>query len=100
HIDPFMSLVAVIPAMFIVGVALEKLLIDPILKAPERNQILLTEGLSIVLINTALLLFTANYLTMTTSYAGATLRLGGVSVSEPQFAAFGIACVITAALYV
>jgi branched-chain amino acid transport system permease protein len=87
------------PAMFLVGVAIEKLLIEPVLKAPERNQILLTEGLSIVLINTALLLFTANYLTMTTSYAGATARLGGVSVSKPQLGAFAIACVITAALY-
>ncbi|HEV8484749.1 MAG TPA: ABC transporter substrate-binding protein [Blastocatellia bacterium] len=99
HIDPFLSLVVVMPAMFLVGVAIEKLLIEPVLKAPERNQILLTEGLSIVLINTALLLFTANYLTMTTSYAGATARLGGVSVSKPQLGAFAIACVITAALY-
>jgi branched-chain amino acid transport system permease protein len=99
HMDPFLSLVVVMPAMFVVGVAIEKLLIDPVLKAPERNQILLTEGLSIVLINTALLLFTANYLTMTTGYAGATVRLGGVSVSKPQLGAFAIACVITAALY-
>src|SRR6185295_7625168 len=99
HIDPFLSLVVVMPAMFVVGVAIEKLLIEPVLKAPERNQILLTEGLSIVLINTALLLFTANYLTMTTSYAGATVRLGGVSVSKPQLGAFAIAFVITAALY-
>ncbi|HWC78174.1 MAG TPA: branched-chain amino acid ABC transporter permease, partial [Blastocatellia bacterium] len=32
-------------------------------------------------------------------YAGATVRLGGVSVSKPQLAAFGIAFAITAALY-
>jgi branched-chain amino acid transport system permease protein len=99
RIDPFLSLVVVMPAMFVVGMVLEKVFIAPILKAPERNQILLTEGISIVLINTALLLFTANYLTMTTSYAGATVRLGGVSVSKPQLAAFGIAFAITAALY-
>jgi hypothetical protein len=37
HIDPFVSLVVVMPAMFIVGVAIEKLLIEPVLKAPERN---------------------------------------------------------------
>jgi branched-subunit amino acid ABC-type transport system permease component/ABC-type branched-subunit amino acid transport system substrate-binding protein len=99
RIDPFLSLVVIMPAMFLIGGVIEKLFINPILKAPERNQILLTEGISIVLINTALLLFTANYLTMTTSYAGATVRLGGVSVSKPQLAAFGIAFVITVALY-
>jgi branched-chain amino acid transport system permease protein len=100
HVDPFLSLALVMPAMFVVGAAIEKTLILPVLKAPERNQILLTEGISIVLINTALLLFTANYLTMTTGYAGATVQLGGVSVSLPQLAAFAIAFGITAGLYV
>ena len=100
HIDPFLSLVVVMPGMFFAGVILQKTLIAPVLRAPERNQILLTEGISIVLINTALLLFTSNYLTMTTSYAGATLHLGGVSLSKPQMAAFAIAVVITAGLYV
>lgn len=99
HIDPFVSLVVVMPAMFVVGVIIQKTLIAPVLGAPELNQILLTEGISIVLINTALLLFTSNYLTMTTSYAGATLHLGGVSVSKPQMAAFLIAIAITAADY-
>ncbi len=100
RIDPFLSLVVVMPGMFVAGVILQKTLIAPVLRAPELNQILLTEGISIVLINTALLLFTSNYLTMTTSYAGATFHLGGVSVSKPQMAAFAIAVVITGAVYV
>ena len=100
HIDPFLSLVVVMPGMFVAGVILQKTLIAPVLRAPELNQILLTEGISIVLINTALLLFTSNYLTMTTSYAGATFHLGGVSVSKPQLATFAIAVVITGAVYV
>jgi branched-chain amino acid transport system permease protein len=99
HIDPFLSLVIVMPGMFVAGVILQKTLIAPVLRAPELNQILLTEGISIVLINTALLLFTSNYLTMTTSYAGATFHLGGVSVSKPQMAAFAIAVIITGAVY-
>lgn len=99
HIDPFLSLLVVMPAMFVAGVIIQKTLIAPVLGAPELNQILLTEGISIVLINTALLLFTSNYLTMTTSYAGATFHLGGISLSKPQMAAFGIAIVITAADY-
>ena len=100
HIDPFLSLLFVMPAMFVAGVILQKTLIAPVLGAPELNQILLTEGISIVLINTALLLFTSNYLTMTTGYAGATFHLGGVSVSKPQMAAFAIAVAITGAVYV
>jgi len=100
QIDPFLSLLVVMPAMFVAGVIIQKTLIAPVLGAPELNQILLTEGISIVLINTALLLFTSNYLTMTTSYAGATFHLGGVSLSKPQIAAFSIAVVITALVYV
>jgi branched-chain amino acid transport system permease protein len=99
HIDPFLAIFIVMPGMFVVGVVIEKLFIHPVLKAPERNQVLLTEGLSITLINLALYFFTANYLTMTTSYAGATVWLGPVSVSLPQLGAFGIALLITAALY-
>lgn len=100
HVDPFLSLLVVMPAMFVAGVIFQKTLIAPVLGAPEMNQILLTEGISIVLINTALLLFTSNYLTMTTGYAGATFQLGGVSLSKPQIAAFSIAVVITAVVYV
>jgi branched-chain amino acid transport system permease protein len=99
HIDPFLSLVVVIPAMFVAGILIQRTVIAPVLGAPELNQILLTEGISIVLINTALLLFTSNYLTMSTSYAGATFHLGGVSLSKPQMAAFAIAVVITSAVY-
>ena len=99
RIDPFLSLLVVMPGMFVAGVALQKTLIAPVLRAPELNQILLTEGISIVLINTALLLFTSNYLTMTTTYAGAAFHLGGVSLSKPQMAAFAIAIVITGSVY-
>jgi branched-subunit amino acid ABC-type transport system permease component/ABC-type branched-subunit amino acid transport system substrate-binding protein len=99
HIDPFLSLIIVMPAMFIVGAAIQKIFIAPALGAPELNQILLTEGISIVLINAALLIFTANYLTMSTSYAGAAFQLGGVSLSKPQMAAFALAIIITGAVY-
>jgi branched-subunit amino acid ABC-type transport system permease component/ABC-type branched-subunit amino acid transport system substrate-binding protein len=99
RVDPFLSLLIVMPAMFLAGALIQKTLIEPVLDAAELNQILLTEGLSILLINVALLAFTANYLTMTTSYAGATARVGGVSLSLPQAAAFAIAFVITAAVY-
>jgi len=44
HIDPFLSLVVVMPGMFVAGVILQKTLIAPVLRAPELNQILLTEG--------------------------------------------------------
>ncbi|HEY7546475.1 MAG TPA: ABC transporter substrate-binding protein [Blastocatellia bacterium] len=100
HIDPFLSLALVMPAMFAVGVGLQKVFIAPVLKAPELNQLLLTEGVSILMVNIALLAFTGNYLTMTTSYAGATAQLGGVSVSLPQTAAFAIALGLTGAFYI
>lgn len=99
HIDPFLSLLLVMPAMFLFGTLIQRLLIAPVLKAPELNQLLLTEGISIVLINAALVAFTANYLTLTTSYASSTVRLGGVSVSLPQLGAFGVALIITGLLY-
>jgi branched-subunit amino acid ABC-type transport system permease component/ABC-type branched-subunit amino acid transport system substrate-binding protein len=99
HIDPFISVLIVVPGMFTIGAALYRLLIAPVLGAPELNQLLLTEGISIVLINSALLAFTANYLTLTTSYASATAKFGGVSFSLPQLGASGVALAMTASLY-
>lgn len=110
HIDPYVSLLIVCPAMFLFGVAIQKFLITPVMEAESilpENQVLLTVGIGLVLSNLALLLFTANYRSVPVSYASKTiywdLKLGGqtiaLSVSVPFLAAFGIAVLLGAALF-
>jgi branched-chain amino acid transport system permease protein len=109
-IDPYVSLLIVFPFMFVLGVAIQKFLISPVMKADSvlpQNQVLLTVGLGLVLSNLALLLFTANYRSVPVSYASKTIywdiELGGqpiaLSFSFPFLAAFGIAMALGTLLF-
>ena len=98
-IDPFLSIVIVIPVMFLFGVLLQRVLIQRVLDALPQNQILLTIGLGLILSNTVMLIFTADYKILSTSYSSGSVMLAGISVSEPLFVSFLITAAITAALY-
>jgi len=109
-IDPYVSLLIVIPVLFLLGAMLQKWLIAPVMEAESilpENQVLLTVGIGLVLSNLALLAFTADYRSVPVSYASKTIywdvRSGGqtisLSFSFPMLVAFGIALVLGAALF-
>ena len=98
-VDPFVSVVVTIPAMFLFGALLQKGLINRILGALPQNQILLTIGLGLVMSNSVMLAFTSDYKILTTSYSSSSFRLGGISVSQPLAVSFAITAAITGALY-
>src|SRR6202044_2576747 len=62
--DPLASLIVAMPILFVVGVLLQHFLIRRALGLGDMPQIFLTFALSLLLINVALLLFTANYRTV------------------------------------
>src|SRR5262249_45851978 len=110
RVDPYVSLVLVLPVMFALGLAIQRWLLAPVLKAESvlpENQVLLTVGLGLVLSNLALLLFSPDYRSVPVSYAGKTLywdvHVGGqtisLSFSVPFLAAFGIALALGAGLF-
>jgi branched-chain amino acid transport system permease protein len=99
NVDPFMSIVVGIPLMFLFGAFLQKILINRVLGALPQNQILLTIGLGLILSNSAMLIFTSDYQILTTSYSSSSVKLGGLSISQPLAVSFLITAVITAALY-
>jgi len=98
-IDPFLSIVIIIPVMFLFGVLLQRVLIQRVLDALPQNQILLTIGLGLILSNTVMLVFTSDYKILSTSYSSGSVMLGGISISQPLFVSFLITAVITGALY-
>jgi len=110
NMDPYVSILVVFPAMFLLGVLLQKYLIAPVMEVESilpENQVLLTVGIGLVLANLALLLFSANYRSVPVSYASKTiywdLTAGGqtisLSFSVPMIGAFAIALVLGAALF-
>jgi branched-chain amino acid transport system permease protein len=98
-IDPFLSIVIVIPLMFLFGVVLQKLFINRILGSLPQNQILLTIGLGLVMSNAVMLAFTSDYKILSTTYSSSSVTVLGISISTPLLVSFGITAVITAALY-
>jgi|SRR5579872_2947544 len=99
-IDPLVSLVIVMPVMFVVGMVFQHVLIRRVLSLGDMPQIFLTFALSVLLMNLALLLFTANYRTVQTPYTDASFHIGGVYISVAKLIAFILAMVFSGALTV
>jgi branched-chain amino acid transport system permease protein len=109
-IDPYVSILLVFPALFVLGAFLQTFLVAPVMEAESilpENQVLLTVGIGLVLSNLALLAFTADYRSVPVSYAGKTIywdvNLGGqmvsLSFSVPMVVAFGITLLLGSALF-
>jgi branched-chain amino acid transport system permease protein len=98
-IDPFLSVVITMPALFLLGALLQRGLINRVLDALPQNQILLTIGIGLVLSNVAMLVFTSDYRILSTSYSSSSVGLGIIRLSTPLLYCFLITAVITAVLY-
>jgi branched-chain amino acid transport system permease protein len=98
-IDPYLSLLFSIPFLFFFGLLIERFLIDKVLDAPEHNQLLLTLGISLVIENLALFLWSPNFRTIDVPYATKAATIGTVMISLPKVIAFLFAMLLTGVLY-
>jgi branched-chain amino acid transport system permease protein len=99
-IDPLASLVISMPVLFVIGVLLQYFLLRRVLALGDMPQIFLTFALSLLLVNVALLLFTANYRTVQTSYSETAVHLGELYVPMAKLIAFAVAMVLSGLLWV
>jgi branched-chain amino acid transport system permease protein len=99
-IDPYLSMLIILPVFFLIGIVVQRITIQPILNAPPLNQIFMTVGLSMVLQNAALFIWTADYRTLKTSYSALTLKAAGLIISFPRLVAFLLAMALIAALLI
>ncbi len=97
-IDPYMALVVVVPAMFALGYALQRGIINRASHGKDENILLVTLGLSIVLENLALLLFRSDTRTIDTAYTLSTVEIGPAFIALPKLVAFAGALVTAAVL--
>ncbi len=98
-IDPFLSIIIWIPVAFLIGVFIYRFLLKNIVPAGELNTLLYTAGLSLFIANLVLLIGTGDYRTIKLKYAIMPLRPFGIAVPIPLAIAFGMAILITIALY-
>ncbi|MGC1403049.1 MAG: branched-chain amino acid ABC transporter permease [Thermodesulfobacteriota bacterium] len=98
-LNPYLSLIIGIPLMFLAGMAIDQLIIRPLREAPAYMQVFATVGLSIVLLNLALFLFSGDYQSIHMPFAEKTLHLGVLSLSYAKLVIFFSAILVSIALY-
>jgi branched-chain amino acid transport system permease protein len=103
-IDPYVALPLMVPAMFVLGYAMQRMVINRASHGKDENILLVTLGLSIVMENFALLFFKSDTRTIETAYTLTTVAIGPeaaqVMVSLPKLVAFAGALVVSALLIV
>jgi branched-chain amino acid transport system permease protein len=103
-VDPYVALPFMVPAMFVLGYGMQRLIINRASHGKDENILLVTLGLSIVMENLALLFFKSDTRTIDTSYTLSTVAIGPataqVMVSVPKLVAFAGALVVSALLIV
>jgi branched-chain amino acid transport system permease protein len=99
HLDPYLSLVVVAPAGFLLGAFVERVLLAPIQNAAEHSLILMTVGVGLILSNTLLLVFGAHPETIYTSYSTRTVGIGPVTLSVPLLVSFALTVLVVAGLF-
>jgi len=98
-IPPVLSLLFAIPALALLGLFLQKFLVNPVLKAPEINQILLTFGLSLVLQSIALILFSPEHVSVRTNYSSLPINIKSISFGAARGVCFFMAFFILLLLH-
>ena len=97
-LNPYLSLLVSMPALFVVGVVLQGLLVRQVVDAPELSSLLLTFGVSIALVNLAQLAFTSDVRSV--EYLTGSFILGPFAFSKSRVIACAFALVITAGAFV
>ena len=102
-VDPFISLLIVIPSLFVIGVLLDRFVFRFLVplsgETKLKNSLLVSFGLTLILQNTAQQLFTADERSVQLSYAGTSLNLLGITLPYTRLIMLGIALVTILALH-
>jgi branched-chain amino acid transport system permease protein len=87
-LDPYLAAVALTPLFFALGYALQRFVIGPAAHGEDRNILLVTLGIAVVIENALLYAFRADTRTLNLAYAFEVLDLGVALVAVPRALAF------------
>jgi branched-chain amino acid transport system permease protein len=98
HIDPFVSVPIAFVVMFAFGYLIQRFVINFVVRAPILTTFLLTFGLSLLIVNVALLVFHGDAKAVTTVYSGSNFSIGPIVVPWVKLWTLIVALGITAAM--
>ena len=97
-LDPYLSMLVMVPVMYLFGYALYKGVIGRLSNGKDENILLITLGLSILIENLALMFFKGDSRTISVSYSDRMVELGPTLVPLPKLISFVVALLLCAAL--
>jgi branched-chain amino acid transport system permease protein len=98
-LDPYLSFPLCAVALFLLGVAVQRGLVDRIVEAPHEMQILLMLGVALVLENLALAVFGPEPARIRSALARLTWEVGPLYVDVARLVTFMVAIALTLALW-
>jgi branched-chain amino acid transport system permease protein len=98
-IDPYLAALVLTPLFFVVGYGLQRFVIGPAAHGDDRNVLLVTLGLAVVIENGLLFAFRADTRTVNLDYAFEVIDLGVVFLPLPRVIAFAVVLVVALALW-
>lgn len=98
-IDPYFAMVMLAPGFFGVGYALQRFVIGPASHGEDRNMLLVTLGLAVIIENALLFAFRADTRTLDLPYTLDGIDLGFTFLPLPRLIGFGAVFVVTLALW-
>ena len=96
-LNPYLSLLVSMPALFVVGVVLQRLLVRRVVDAPELSSLLLLFGVGIALVNVTQLAFTSDLRSV--EYLTGSFVWGPFAFSKSRVIACAFAIVVTAGAF-
>ncbi len=97
HLNPLFSVLLSIPLFFFVGVLIHRQVTERLVKEHELSALILTFGMSILIWNLAQFFWTNTYRSV--SYLTGSFPLMGLVFSKSKTVSFGLAVLISAALF-
>jgi branched-chain amino acid transport system permease protein len=98
-IDPYVATLIVTPLFFLLGYGLQRFVIGPAAHGDDRNFLLVTLGLAIVIENALLYAFRADTRTINLPYAFDVIQVGTAFLAVPRVVAFAAVIVVALALW-
>lgn len=97
-LHPLLTLIITVPLMFVVGIVLQNLLINRVMARGSEPALLVTFGLSIIIQNALLLIFSADAQRMVTSFQSMSINLGAIKLPVLNLLVFAIGVVVVVML--
>jgi branched-chain amino acid transport system permease protein len=98
-LDPYLAAVGLTPLFFCLGYGLQRFVIGPAAHGEDRNILLVTLGLAVVIENALLYAFRADTRTINLSYGFSVVEVGPAFLSLPRVIGFGIVVAVAIALW-